>query len=104
MPISPFLGKTVAEVEEDRRYHLEVEGLLRDERRLDGGAAEERVRVRDVPLLWRSWAMFGGWPGNAASDVPRPGERFTLPRGLAQDGPAPPGSARRPELGPPGGT
>src|SRR5215212_7984669 len=42
LPNSPFLGKTVADVEEDRRYHVDVEGLLRDERRLDGSAAEER--------------------------------------------------------------
>ena len=51
LPRSPFLGKTVAEVEEDRRYHVEVEGLLRGERRLDGRAAEERVREGDVLLV-----------------------------------------------------
>ena len=48
---SPFLEKTVREVEQDERYPLQVVGLVRDGRQVRGSFRERRVRPGDVLLV-----------------------------------------------------
>jgi di/tricarboxylate transporter len=51
LPDSPFLDKTVAEIEKDERNHLAVVGLLRDGRRLRRPFDSRRVAAGDVLLV-----------------------------------------------------
>jgi di/tricarboxylate transporter len=48
---SPFVGKTVEEMEGDPRLHVKVVGLVRDGRRLQGPRRDERLRAGDVLLV-----------------------------------------------------
>lgn len=51
LPGSPFLGKTVAEVEDDDRYQLVVAGLVRGGRRQRASLEKEALREGDVLLV-----------------------------------------------------
>lgn len=51
LPESTFLDKTVADVESDDRYQINVVGLLRYGRHLDGDYRREPLREGDVLLL-----------------------------------------------------
>ncbi|HXF60902.1 MAG TPA: SLC13 family permease, partial [Caldilineaceae bacterium] len=51
LPDSPFLGKTVAEVEADKRHQLKVVGWLREGRRLRLPFKGRRLREGDVLLV-----------------------------------------------------
>jgi di/tricarboxylate transporter len=51
LPDSPFLDKTVAEVEADGRYRLHVVGWMRRGRRLDLPFGQQRLRAGDVLLV-----------------------------------------------------
>lgn len=51
LPDSPFLDKTVKEVEDDNRYHLKIVGLMRNGRRTDGVLADRTLREGDVLLV-----------------------------------------------------
>jgi len=48
---SPFLKKTVAELEDDEKYHFDVVGVLRDGRRLRPPYKEESLRKSDVLIV-----------------------------------------------------
>jgi di/tricarboxylate transporter len=48
---SPFLDKTVKEVEEDRRYRFKVVGLVRNGHRAEGVLSERTLREGDVLLV-----------------------------------------------------
>ena len=48
---SPFRDKTVHEIEAEGTYDLDVVGVLRDQRRLQGGLADTRVKPGDVLLV-----------------------------------------------------
>lgn len=50
LPDSPFLGQTVAEVEADKRYHLQVVGLIRDRRRVSPPFGDRKLSAGDVLL------------------------------------------------------
>ena len=51
LPRSPFVGKSVAEVEQDERHRVDVVGMLRGGRRLREGLAGERLAEGDVLLV-----------------------------------------------------
>jgi di/tricarboxylate transporter len=51
LPDSPFLGRRIGELEEDRRYRFAVVGAVRDGRRLGGSLADHRLREGDVLLV-----------------------------------------------------
>ena len=51
LPNSPFLGKTVTEVEADARYRFKTVGLLRHGRSTTGPLTEERLSEGDVLLV-----------------------------------------------------
>jgi di/tricarboxylate transporter len=51
LPNSPFLNKTVAELENDVTYHFKVLGLLRQGRRLRAPYAEEPLMAHDVLVV-----------------------------------------------------
>jgi di/tricarboxylate transporter len=51
LPGSPFLDRTVADIESDRRYQFTVVGLMRDGRRVDGVVRERTVEEGDVLLV-----------------------------------------------------
>jgi di/tricarboxylate transporter len=48
---SPLSGRTVAELERDDRYHVNVVGLVRDGRRVPGPLGERALRPGDVMLV-----------------------------------------------------
>jgi di/tricarboxylate transporter len=48
---SPFLDKTVKDVEEDRRYRFRVVGLMRNGHRAEGWLADRTLREGDVLLV-----------------------------------------------------
>lgn len=51
LPNSPFLEKTLEEVESDERYHLKVVGWIRNGRRLKTLSREEPLRENDVLVV-----------------------------------------------------
>lgn len=51
VPGSPFLGKTIAEVEADPRYHFEVVGWTHRRRRFAPPFGDERLALGDVLLV-----------------------------------------------------
>jgi len=48
---SPFLKKTVAEVEDDNKYHFDVVGVLRGGRRLKTPYKQEALKERDILIV-----------------------------------------------------
>jgi di/tricarboxylate transporter len=51
LPKSPFLGKTIDEVEADERYHLKVVGWIRNGRRLKTLPREKLLQENDVLVV-----------------------------------------------------
>jgi di/tricarboxylate transporter len=51
LPQSPLLGKTLAEIKADARYHFTVVGWIRNDQRLPGPHGLLRVQVGDVLLV-----------------------------------------------------
>lgn len=51
LPKSPFLGKTIDEVEADERYHLKVVGWIRNGKRLKSIPREKALQENDVLVV-----------------------------------------------------
>src|SRR5205823_6941442 len=50
-PDSPFLGRTVAKVEADEKYHFSVVGWMRDRRHIPRPFGERQIMAGDVLLI-----------------------------------------------------
>ncbi len=51
LPDSPFLDKTISEVEADERYHFKVVGLISDKKRKRAPFKEEKLKQGDVLIV-----------------------------------------------------